>query len=115
MRSERVDEVVNFVLHFNYKNVIKFILAMMAKVDPLYLRFEKGFIKFIQSHWIDIREKILDVCIRSVDHIKIVYVLLKKLNAEEREYFIDVMPKLKVGQEFKGDLLKINFILVKGS
>ena len=115
LRSERMDQIINFILEFKDNKVVKFVMAMMEEGSTLYLRFQKVFIKFIQKQWEEIKTFVIDVCLKSVDHIKVVYVLLKKLNPEQSSKFMDILPKVDAGQEFTRDLLKINFILVQGS
>lgn len=81
IRNERIFETLCFLLEFQYDNVVEFIVTSIRTNNFAFQRFEKNIIKYIQNNWEYLREKIVNVAFTSVDHIKLLYILLKKLKA----------------------------------
>jgi hypothetical protein len=79
IRNERLTEIMDFILHFKSNRVIKFVINTIQHNTSIYQHYEKRIIKYIQTNWRDIRDHIIEICLESIDHIKLIYMLIKKL------------------------------------
>lgn len=113
IRAEREGHAVLFLSSFHYPSVEKFIISQIEAKAPIYLKYERYFLKYILSNWSSLAQPLLEVAVRSSDSIKIIFVLMQRLSPEDQKRISLALPYLQGGPDTLRDLIRINYLLVE--
>jgi len=83
--------VIVFLTTFKHPIIDKFIAYEIDSNSTIYQRYEKIILNYVVYNWTSIAETIVEIALQSIDSVKLIFILMKKLQDKDQKYLMELL------------------------